>query len=98
MSAAPETFTIPSASLPPPAETCWDAIAGQGELGTDLGDWLDELDRNPALRAAATLRALERIRLELSRCPSASTGLEDPIQISVRDAALLARQVLARLR
>lgn len=78
--------------------TCWDSLAGCGEVVSDLSDWLAELDRNPALRAAATLRSLERIRRELERCPAATTGLEDPIAISVRDAALLARQVLSRLR
>jgi hypothetical protein len=73
-------------------------MAGRAELCSDLADWLLEIDQNPALRAAATLRALERVRRELERCPATGTGLEDPIQISVRDAALLARQVLARLR
>ena len=77
--------------------TAWDALAGQGDLISDLRDYLKEIDENPDLRAAATLRSLGRIRAELDRIPE-TCGLGDPVVLKVQDVVLLARQLMSRLR
>ena len=77
--------------------TAWDVLAGQGELITDLCDYLKDVDEHPDLRAAATLRSLSRIRIELEKVPE-TCGLGDPIVLKVQDVALLARQLMSRLR
>ena len=52
-------------------------MAGQTGCLTDLQEFLKELDQNPDLRAAATLRSLSRIRTELERIPE-TAALGDP--------------------
>ena len=42
-------------------------LAGQGELVSDLGDFLKSLDESQDRRAAATLRVLSRVLEELER-------------------------------
>jgi hypothetical protein len=97
---APETFTVAIAAPPsvsPLIGTAWDVVAGQAESHSDLRDLLLMLEENPHTRSCALLRAVERARVELSRTP-ADAGLEDPIELTVRDTALLVRAVLSRLR
>ena len=77
--------------------TAWDCLAGQGELVSDLGDFLQSLDESPDLRAAATLRVLSRMREELQRVPE-SAQLSDPVQLRLQDVVLVARQLMSRLR
>ena len=77
--------------------TAWDCLAGQGELISELGDFLKSLDESPDLRAAATLRALSRVREELERVPE-SAQLSDPVQLRLQDVVLVARQLMSRLR
>lgn len=81
----------------PHTATAWDVLAGKPECITDLQDFLKELDENPDLRAAATLRTLSRIRTELERVPEAC-GLGDPIVLKVQDMVVIARQLMSRLR
>ena len=77
--------------------TAWDVICGQSQCCNDLADFLAEVQDSPQLRAGATLRALTRMRTELERIPE-SSGLTDPVVITLQDAALLMNQVLSRLR
>ncbi len=77
--------------------TAWDCLAGQGEMVSDLGDFLKSLDDSPDLRAAATLRVLSRVREELGRVPE-SAQLSDPVQLRLQDVVLVARQLMSRLR
>ena len=77
--------------------SAWDVLCGQPECITDLGDYLKDIDENPDLRAAATLRSMSRLRAELQKVPE-SCGLGDPVVLRVQDVALLARQLLSRLR
>ena len=77
--------------------SAWDVLAGQPDCVTDLQDYLKDLDENPDLRAAATLRSMSRLRAELEKVPE-SCGLGDPVVLRVQDAVLLARQLLSRLR
>ena len=72
-------------------------VAGAANTKTDLGDFLRDISENHELRAAATLRALDRLRDSLDRVPSdASFG--DPVVLRVQDVALVARAMLSRLR
>jgi len=83
-----------------PAElraTAWDVLSGQGMSLSDLREFAEEVDENAALRAAALLRALDRLRDELDRIPE-TADLSDPVTLRVQDAVLLARQLLSRLR
>ena len=75
--------------------SAWDTVAGMSQTLNDLSDFLADLDDNPTLRAAANLRALDRLRDSLDRVPS-DAGLRDPVVLTVQDAALLARQLLTR--
>lgn len=77
--------------------TAWDALAGQGELISDLRDFLKEIDENPDLRSAATLRTLSRIRAELDRIPE-TCQMGDPVVLKVQDVVLVMRQLMSRLR
>ncbi len=80
-----------------PIATAWDCLCGQGQSLSDLREFLEELQSTPELRAGATLRTLTRIRWELERTPE-SARLNDPIAITLRDAAVLMSQMLSRLR
>lgn len=90
---------------PPPAlpdrgmlrASAWDVVAGQGMSASDLRDWLEELETDPHLRSAATLRAIERIRKALELMPE-EAGLGDPVVLTLRDVVVLTRLVLSRLR
>lgn len=75
--------------------SAWDTVAGMSQTLNDLADFLADLDDNPTLRAAANLRAMDRLRDALDRVPT-DAGLRDPVVITVQDAALLARQLLTR--
>ena len=77
--------------------TAWDVLAGQPECITDLQDFLRDIDENPNLRSAATLRSLGRLRAELEKVPE-TCGLSDPVVLKVQDVVLLARQLMQRLR
>ena len=77
--------------------TAWDVICGQPQCCNDLSDFLAEVQDSPQLRAGATLRALTRMRTELERIPE-SSGLSDPVVITLQDASLLVTQLLSRLR
>ena len=77
--------------------SAWSVMAGQGQTLTELGEYLRQLEDEPDLRAAATLRSLSRVRTELERLPE-SAQLGDPVVLHLRDVALLARQLLSRLR
>lgn len=77
--------------------TAWDVICGQAQCCNDLADFLAEVQDSPQLRAGATLRALTRVRSELERIPE-SSGLTDPVVITLQDASLLVTQLLSRLR
>lgn len=75
----------------------WDVISGKGELVSDLQEFCKELDELPALRSAATLRSLSRIREELIRIPEGA-ALGDPVELRLQDVVVLARQMMSRLR
>ena len=77
--------------------TAWDCMAGQGELISELRDFLKSLDDSPDLRSAATLRSLSRIRSELERIPE-TAALGDPVELRLQDVIVLTRQLLSRLR
>jgi hypothetical protein len=77
--------------------SAWDVLSGQGLMLADLREYLEDCDENPALRAAATLRAMDRLRDALHAIPE-DADLEQPITLALMDAALLARQLLSRLR
>lgn len=77
--------------------TAWDVMAGKPECVTDLQEFLIELDESPHLRSAATLRSLSRIREALEKLPE-DCDLGDPVVLKAQDVALLARQLLSRLR
>ena len=79
------------------AGSAWDVIAGKGMLLSDLREFLEDMAEQPQLRSCATLRALDRIRDALEKVPETSDR-DMPIQITLQDAALLATQVLQRLR
>ena len=75
----------------------WDVMAGKPECITELQEYLKELDENPDLRSAATLRTLSRIRTELERIPE-NCQMGDPVVLKVQDVVLVMRQLLSRLR
>ena len=81
----------------PNRATAWDVLAGQPDCVTDLQDFLRDIDENSSLRAAATLRSLDRLRAELEKVPE-TCGLGDPVVLKVQDVMLLARQLMQRLR
>ena len=66
-------------------------------LINDFGDFLAKVQDCPQLRAGATLWALGTLRTELSLIPE-TAGLNDPVVIPLKDVALLATQLLSRLR
>ena len=74
----------------------WDVIAGQGDALSDLRDFLETTEENPALRAAATLRAMDRLRDALLLIEE-TASVETPVPLMLQDVALLGRQLLQRL-
>ena len=77
--------------------SAWDVLCGEGDLLTDAREWVRDIEDNPGFRSAATLRCLDRLRDALSEKGEA-VELDDTVSLSVRDALLLARQMLSRLR
>ena len=75
----------------------WDAVAGEFDLISDLKGFLDEVDEKPELRSCAMFAALQRLRTELSRVPE-TEPLTSPVVVELRDAVLIARTLLQRLR
>lgn len=72
-------------------------LIAQGLCLAPLREHLEDLEENPALRAAAVLRALERFRYVLMQVDE-SAELEEPVTVIVDDLALLLRQLVQRLR
>ncbi|QVV66545.1 hypothetical protein [Synechococcus sp. LA31] len=62
-----------------------------------LSEFLEDIKENPALRAAATLRAMDRLRDALLLIEE-TASVETPVPLLLQDVALLARQLLQRLR
>ncbi|WP_413325938.1 hypothetical protein [Synechococcus sp. MIT S9503] len=87
----------PLQTIAEPFATAWDCLCGQGQSLSDLREFLQELQKIPELRVRAALRTLTRIRWELERTPE-SARLNDPIAITLRDAAVMMSQMLSRLR
>lgn len=88
------------ASLSPTHEatpSAWDVLCGEGELITDAREWVESIESRSDLRSAATLRCLDRLRDELVMVHE-STELDSTVAVTVRDALLLSRQMLSRLR
>ena len=79
------------------ALSAWDVIAGQGTLLSDLRSFLEDVAEQPQLRSCATLRALDRIRDALEKVPETSAA-DASVELMLQDVALLATQVLQRLR
>lgn len=77
--------------------SAWDVIASKGLLASDLADFLNEVDQEPAFRAAATLQALSRVREALQGVDELA-DVKTPVEVHLQDLALLSRQLLARLR
>jgi len=77
--------------------TIWDVVAGQPQFLSDSQHFLDQIEESPALRSAALLRSMERLRQELDRIPE-SASLDDPVTLTVRDALLISRRLLSPLR
>jgi len=77
--------------------SAWSTTLGDPAYMNDLTDFLEEIEANPNKKAAAHLRALDRLRLQLTRIPEGSE-LDTPVAIPLHDAALLARWLLGRLR
>ncbi|QCH14389.1 hypothetical protein CB0101_05115 [Synechococcus sp. CB0101] len=63
----------------------------------DLRDFLETTEENPALRAAATFRAMDRLRDALLLIEE-TASVETPVPLLLQDVALLGRQLLQRLR
>lgn len=63
--------------------TAWDAVADQSEFMTDLNEYLASMEVSPALRSAALLRAITRLRSELDRIPEHASP-NDPVTLAVR--------------
>ena len=87
-----------SAPLPICEASAWDVLCGEGDLLTDAREWVKEIEENASIRSAATLRCLDRMRDAL-KGKNEAVGLDDTtVELSVRDALLLSRQMLSRLR
>jgi hypothetical protein len=63
----------------------------------DLRRFHEDIEENPALRAAATLRAMDRLRDALLLIEE-NASVESPVPLVLQDVALLGRQLLQRLR
>ena len=72
-------------------------VAGQSASASDLRDFIEASDHEPALRAAATLQALSRLREALSQVDEMA-AVDSTLEIHLQDAVLLCRQLLSRLR
>ncbi len=94
-------FPLPPEPAPQPikepGDSAWDAVCGQGRSLSHLREFLEELQSTPELRAGATLRTLTRLRSELERTPEGA-NLNDPVVITLRDAAVVMTQLMSRLR
>ena len=75
----------------------WDVMSGQGELLTDLRDFLGRLDSEPRLRASANLRTMSRVREHLERIPELA-AMGDPVELRLQDVLVLMNQLMARMR
>ena len=62
-----------------------------------MREFLKDLQRTPDLWAGATLRTLTRMRSELERTLEGA-NLNDPVVITLRDAAVVMTQLMSRLR
>jgi hypothetical protein len=62
-----------------------------------VSEFLETTEENPALRAAATLRAMDRLRDALLLIEE-TASVETPVPLLMQDVALLGRQLLSRLR
>ena len=78
------------------SNTAWDVVAGAASTVTELDGFLSDVGENPALRAAATLRALDRLRDALDGVP-ADAAFGDPVVLRMQDVALIAKALLQRL-
>lgn len=83
--------------LAPESRSAWDVVCNQGVMLAPLREHLEDLEENPALRAAAVLRALERGRDALMQVDE-NAELDAPVTVLAADLALLLRQLLQRLR
>ena len=94
-------FSLPPEPAPQlieePGDSGWDALCGQDRSLSHLREFLEELQSIPELRAGATLRTLTRMRSELERTPEGAS-LNDPLVITLRDAAVVMTQLMSRLR
>jgi hypothetical protein len=61
-----------------------------------LSEFLEDIEENPALRAAATLRAMDWLRDAVLLIEE--TASETPVPLMLQDVALLGRHLLQRLR
>ena len=77
--------------------TAWDAFSGQGELMSDIGIFLQQLDSDPRLRSSSNLRSLSRVRGELERIPE-SASMGDSVQLTLHDVVVLMDQCMRRMR
>jgi hypothetical protein len=87
---APGGFTLES-------RNAWDVVAHQGDALSELREFVEDVEESPALRAAATLRAMDRMRDALELIPETASA-ETPVPLMLQDVVLLARQLLQRLR
>ena len=75
----------------------WDVMSGQGELFSDLREFLGRLDGDPRLQASANLRTMSRVREHLERIPE-SAAMSDPVELRLQDVLVLMNQLMARMR
>ena len=96
---APHFSGVECSTALPPIQTvnAWDVLCGEGDLLTDAREWVKQIEENAGIRSAATLRCLDRMREALAHKDEA-VDLNDTVSLSVRDALLLSRQMLSRLR
>ena len=77
--------------------SAWDCLCGQGGYQGDLQGFLLELEKKPEFRAGVMLQALSRLRDVLKSEPE-DAALETMVPLLMRDALVISRALLERLR
>lgn len=77
--------------------SAWDCLCGQGGYEGDLQGFLLELEQKPEFRAGVMLQALSRLRDVLKSEPE-DAALETMVPLLMRDALVISRALLERLR
>lgn len=78
-------------------ESAWDRLCGQAGFEGDLQEFLIELESKPDFRSGVMLQALSRLR-DVLKSESEQAPLETMVPLLMRDAIVIARALLERLR